>query len=510
LVLCLILSCSKDDEIEVPTTSINSVAGEFSIEQCGVQLQGSVFSPTPTTEFGFVYSYENQVPTIEDFKITFFGPSGTDSFTGLVTDYSSGARLNWRTYAIIGDEVLYSTIRIFSVAITNQNTFRELNDSRELFIVSFDCPSTEKLINVELNFPLCLLEEFKFELCMSTPSNFECEEISITDGSVLTIPLEFDVNTVEFVTTSLDQPDVRVFHGRTIVTTGEEINATAQSNMPLAVAESTGFRFGDSFYLCGGYTESELIFTSDFWKYNMVNDEWEQLEDFPGGPRAVMLSTVIDDIAYIGGGGPIFEASSEFYSYNLTTDTWTTLASLPAAGTGGVSFALKDNIYVTNLLAEQHRLEALYVYNIANNTWSTLNSLPFNGVSARNMAVAVNGIGYMINTFDQYVNIYQYDEVSDQWNLIRIDDISCNDGIVFGGENSLYITSGRGMDGVYKLDLESNQPSLFCTENRDLRSEAVGTLFNGKLFVFGGLEHDLDPTNFTKALNTVYSLDITN
>ena len=101
-----------------------------------------------------------------------------------------------------------------------------------------------------------------------------------------------------------------------------------------------------------------------------------------------------------------------------------------------------------------------------------------------------------------------YDSFQDSWSFVSNSPFSCNDGVAFTDNNSLFITSGRGMDGVFELDLRTFESSFHCTSNQDLRSEAVGTIYNGRAYIFGGLGHDLDPTIYTDALSSVYSFEL--
>ena len=122
--------------------------------------------------------------------------------------------------------------------------------------------------------------------------------------------------------------------------------------------------------------------------------------------------------------------------------------------------------------------------------------------------VSHNQTGYIVNTFDDFAEIYQYDDSNDTWNMVAKPAISRNDGVTFADDEALYITTGRGMNGVYRLDLSTFESTFFCTSSQELRSEAVGTIYNGEIFIFGGLEHDLDPNNFTRALSFEYSFEL--
>lgn len=68
--------------------------------------------------------------------------------------------------------------------------------------------------------------------------------------------------------------------------------------------------------------------------------------------------------------------------------------------------------------------------------------------------------------------------------------------------------TGSPTEWGYRLDLSTFESTFFCTSSQELRSEAVGAIYNGEIFIFGGLERDLDPNNFTRALSFEYSFEL--
>lgn len=61
-----------------------------------------------------------------------------------------------------------------------------------------------------------------------------------------------------------------------------------------------GFIIGDEIFIGGDdYIWNVKPEYPDFWKYDMVNDEWTQIEAFLGGERQQTITTVKDGIAYV-------------------------------------------------------------------------------------------------------------------------------------------------------------------------------------------------------------------
>lgn len=79
---------------------------------------------------------------------------------------------------------------------------------------------------------------------------------------------------------------------------------------------------------------------SDLYEYNTMTDKWKKQADLPSGGLTKASVFVIDDIAYIGlgykGGGstvanalPLYNETSEFWKYEPVNDKWTAIARFP-------------------------------------------------------------------------------------------------------------------------------------------------------------------------------------
>jgi N-acetylneuraminic acid mutarotase len=95
----------------------------------------------------------------------------------------------------------------------------------------------------------------------------------------------------------------------------------------------TGFSINNKGYIvCGRVlTNGNETYTKKLMQYDPSTDNWTTREPFPGDAREYPSVFVIDDKAYVGGGGKdlfntVFE---DFYRYNPATDSWSTIAGLP-------------------------------------------------------------------------------------------------------------------------------------------------------------------------------------
>ena len=498
LIVLFLFACEKETSNE--TLIFDFRRSLYNYDLCQLELQGTIESLVlPADEVGMVYSYENEQPTLSDETLVLNG-SDENIFAAL-DDYLFSQVLYWRIYVIADGQTSFS------------ETFQFREDYRTKDIISlpgfYDCISNERNVLIDLD-NVCASE---VQVCMSTQQSTTCEEIIIIDQQELDIEVPDGIIEIEISVLTGPNADNVVFNTVILVSDRNIIELVDEVDMPIAVAESTGFRYGDYYYVCGGYTTSHTDLTSDFWRYDFLNEEWTQLPDYPAGPRALMMSTVVGDIAYIGSGGngELQDCSTKFYSYNLITNEWTRLADLFVDGAGGLCFEINDQIYVTNLARCSSRPDGrIYRYDIASDSWSIIGSIPsqFRFLNSRNMAVVVDEAAYVVRALEESVQVMLYDSFQDSWSFVSNSPFSCNDGVAFTDNNSLFITSGRGMDGVFELDLRTFESSFHCTSNQDLRSEAVGTIYNGRAYIFGGLVHDLDPTIYTDALSSVYSFEL--
>lgn len=501
--LCIVMSsCGDDDDVTDADFAINSSLTRFDLKACAPELRGSIISSVDPSEIGVVYSYENLEPDFTDIKVEFTGEIIQTEFSIFVEDYKASQELFWRAYAIVNGEVFFGRV------LTFVESRGPLNSSFSLEI-AFDCSANALILSHNLE---CPFNRFKYDICLQSLTNTVCTEYTLTTDQLITIPTESDVLSAEMYIFRSDSPENKDYVGRLLKPEEDIINSNNLSPLPLAVGGSTGVRVGDFFYMCGGYTESSTTYTDEFWRYDIIKDEWMQLENFPGTPRALMTSVALGNTIYIGTGRDAQSDQADFYSYNINTMEWQTLRSLPKSGQAGVSFVLDDKVYVTNLTVStgESNPNEFFVYDLATNIWAELKILPFSINNDRNMAVVNNQQAYIVNTFNNFMHIYQYDASADSWDLSFRENISCKDGVAVIDNNTLYITTGRGMDGIYKLDLTTFESQVFCATNPQLRAESVGTVYNDKLYIFGGLVHDLDGGVFTEALQTAYSIDLPN
>lgn len=139
----------------------------------------------------------------------------------------------------------------------------------------------------------------------------------------------------------------------------------------------TGFGLGGNIYFgTGNGTTTESGYYNDFWKYNISQNTWIQIDDFPGVQRSTAFSFVIGDDAYVGLGSsaaapPIH---SDIYRYSAKTGQWKQIADFPNVNyLMGISFSSTSKGYLG--LSERDHAK-MYEYDPGANSWRELAKFP--------------------------------------------------------------------------------------------------------------------------------------
>jgi len=200
--------------------------------------------------------------------------------------------------------------------------------------------------------------------------------------------------------------------------------------------------------------------TKDFFKYDPVNDSWEQLGDYPGPNRGYGIGDTYNGKLYFGFGTDGFVLLNDLWEWDPVTNVFTQLPSCPCTGrvhpafvatngkvymgTGGATgnlndwwvydmstqmwsqrtnipeprhhpyqFSIDGDVYVGN----GHR-DSWFRFNEASNDWTAIATLPTRVAGAQ---FSYNGKGYVLSGTDNNHNrfstgeFWEYDPVSDSW-----------------------------------------------------------------------------------------------
>ncbi|MFA4851460.1 MAG: T9SS type A sorting domain-containing protein [Bacteroidales bacterium] len=118
-----------------------------------------------------------------------------------------------------------------------------------------------------------------------------------------------------------------------------------------ARAHATGFYYLDEGYIGTGYfVDTTVHYYKDFWQYNPANGIWTQKADYAGLKRICPSSFSISKNGYIGTGQDTTgscNTTKDFWKYDMQNDTWIQVDDLTGAvreGAVGFSIGMKGYI----------------------------------------------------------------------------------------------------------------------------------------------------------------------
>lgn len=211
-------------------------------------------------------------------------------------------------------------------------------------------------------------------------------------------------------------------------------------------------------YLMGGIKlqGSNYIAYDDLSRYDVVNDNWESLPDYPGGNIYGAFTFVIEDTVYIGLGANQFGTySSEAWSYN-TMVGWQQIANFPGSQrVYPFSFSATDKGYIgsgwgNNIYSD------LWEYNPATDTWSAKSDYPGGGRVGQ-AAFSTDNAGYVglgDDGSDYYNDFYEYNPTMDTWTTkasFTGSNRSFSSNIVI--DNKGYILGGESVSGGFTNEM---------------------------------------------------------
>jgi N-acetylneuraminic acid mutarotase len=208
-------------------------------------------------------------------------------------------------------------------------------------------------------------------------------------------------------------------------------------------------RYG--FVMAGNNNFGEYL--DDVHRYDSQTNTWEQLADFPGGPRGFAYAVSDEQFAYVGFGSYGSEFPTDWWRYEFANNEWTALANFPLGGRNHPALILADDkIYMGLGSNYMGNLGDWWQYDIITDSWTEKAEFE-NGNRHHPFYFGVNGIAYVgfghgnnINgTINVYKDFYKYDASNDSW--ITLNDFP-GEGRVAGTQFSLngkgYILSGDG------------------------------------------------------------------
>ena len=197
------------------------------------------------------------------------------------------------------------------------------------------------------------------------------------------------------------------------------------------------------------------VYLSDVFRYDSQEGVWDQLLDFPGGPRGYSYGVSDGTYAYMGFGSNNSGYLNDWWRYDLINDTWEELANFPYLGRNHPAMMLcDDKIFVGMGSIDSENLGDWWEYDILNNAWIQKTNFSF-GDRHHPFYFSINDIPYVGFGHGNYINdniviyndFYKYDINADNW--IQLNDFP-SEGRVAGTQFSFngkgYVLSGDGDD----------------------------------------------------------------
>ena len=209
-------------------------------------------------------------------------------------------------------------------------------------------------------------------------------------------------------------------------------------------------RYG--FVMAGQNATGEYL--EDAYRFDAQTETWEQIDNFPGGPRGYAYGVSNNTTAYVGFGKFNSDYPTDWWAYDIPSNQWTQLANFPSAGRSHPALILvNDKVYV-GLGSNTSNLGDWWEYDIPSDTWSQKADFDF-GDRHHPFYFGIDGIPYVgfghgnsINgALNVYNDFYKYDATTDSW--ITLNEFP-SEGRVAGTQFSYngkgYILSGDGDD----------------------------------------------------------------
>ena len=177
------------------------------------------------------------------------------------------------------------------------------------------------------------------------------------------------------------------------------------------------FVIGNKGYYGNGFWKSNEVeaISNEFWEYDRITDTWRQLRPFPGTLRKQTSHFSVGPYGYVGlGESPDGNLLNDFWEYHPEQDEWVRIADYPGLRRyRPVKFQFADRGCVGPAWFDP--LVDCYCYEPAKQGWSRTKDLPviLNPFYDFNY-FTIGQKGYFISP-DVDNNFWEYDLVKDQW-----------------------------------------------------------------------------------------------
>lgn len=172
-----------------------------------------------------------------------------------------------------------------------------------------------------------------------------------------------------------------------------------------------------------------ITYSGSLYEYDPVPDSWKYLSTFPTGNRPGIVGFALDGNAYFGTGNNVdpanFTVFKDFWKFDPSQNQWTQIDDFPGvARTGAVSFVVGDKAYVglgSDGQGAPPINKDIWRYDAKTGKWDPMTDFPVTaslvGVLFSNETKAY--IGVAENSASHYGQMFEYDPADDSWREIK-------------------------------------------------------------------------------------------
>jgi len=254
-------------------------------------------------------------------------------------------------------------------------------------------------------------------------------------------------------------------------------------------AQATSFSILNKGYVGLGTRSYPYIYFNDFYKYDPIQNSWEQIADFPGEGKESATSFVIGDYAYVGIGiNSSNLPTNEFFKYDPVSDTWIQIKDFPMSRSLGVGLSVKDKGYIFY----DDYFDNFWSYDPLFDKWSQMPNLDMSDVGGGSPShtgfVIGDKIYICISRNQYYTFVFEFDTNTHKWTR-KTGFWSGDVAVGFSIEDKGYLMTSYGRN--YEYDSQSDTWKELSRFPGEPRAYSIGFELNGKAYYgTGSAKHD--------------------
>lgn len=207
-----------------------------------------------------------------------------------------------------------------------------------------------------------------------------------------------------------------------------------------------GFVIGDNVYFGTGSSPSPYhVYYKDWWKYNVNNDSWTQLNNFYGNGRSGAFAFKRDNLGYVGTGSGknTLEFFTDVWKYNESEDSWSRIADFPKKMTDGIALSTDEYTYAGMGREYATDITFMYRYLPNSNIWESIPDFPHGRDDNQPIGFVIQNQVYI--SLGYWYPFYRYNASYQIWSKMnRAEFMDFRNSITFSISGKAYV--GLGMN----------------------------------------------------------------